>query len=177
MLITFFPRLWHGNCTAFTAEHAEGAEKGTDGGKAKPGKKRQNRTSSWLAASRKASGGFNAENGGDWGKANGKRRNGTAFTAEIAESAEKGGECGEQRTRKPEPGNRKKGAKDRGPEMREETANVQHGTFNVQRSKRKVERLRAALRFDRAHRPEPVEGRFSKGGKTKSVWGSPEFIS
>jgi hypothetical protein len=62
--------------------------------------------------------------------------------------------------------------------MREETANVQHGTFNVQRSKRKGERLRAALRFGRAHRPsfdpealdgEPVEGRFSKGGKPKSV--------
>ena len=23
MLITFFPRLWHGNCAAFTAENAE----------------------------------------------------------------------------------------------------------------------------------------------------------
>ena len=34
MLITFFPRLWHGNCTAFNAEIAESAEKDRDRGKA-----------------------------------------------------------------------------------------------------------------------------------------------
>ena len=30
MLITFFRRVWHGNCTAFTAEIAEHAEKGAN---------------------------------------------------------------------------------------------------------------------------------------------------
>jgi len=34
MLITFFPRLWHGNCTVFNAEIAEDAEKDGDWGKA-----------------------------------------------------------------------------------------------------------------------------------------------
>ena len=83
MLITFFPRLWHGNCTAFTAEDAESAEKDRD-----------------------------------WGKAT---ANGTAFNAKIARhrrvNSARGGGFREQKTRKPEPGNRKKGAKGRGPEM------------------------------------------------------------
>ena len=34
MLITFFPRLWHGICPAFNAEIAENAEKNADWGKA-----------------------------------------------------------------------------------------------------------------------------------------------
>jgi hypothetical protein len=32
MLITFFPRLWHGTCTAFTAEDAENAKGGLGNG-------------------------------------------------------------------------------------------------------------------------------------------------
>ena len=63
MLITFFPRLWHGTCTAFTAEDAEACPE---------------RAERVEGAQRKAEMG---------GKAT---ANGTAFNAEIEEHAEGG---------------------------------------------------------------------------------------
>jgi hypothetical protein len=76
MLITFFPRLWHGNCTAFNAAgHGRGRSPARE-----------------IAEY--------AEKGGDWGKAT---ANGTAFTAENAEDAENGGNGGNgETTRNPE---------------------------------------------------------------------------
>jgi hypothetical protein len=57
MLVTFFPCLWHGICTAFTAELAENAEKGGNRGK------RRNGTAFTAEIAE------NAENGGNGGKA------------------------------------------------------------------------------------------------------------
>ena len=56
MLITFFPRLWHGICTAFNAEDAE---KGGNGG-----------TANSKAVHRR--GAEDAEKGGNGGTANSK---------------------------------------------------------------------------------------------------------
>ena len=70
MLVTFFPRLWHGNCTAFNAAGPGGAE----------GRARE------IAE--------HTEKDRDRGKAT---ANGTAFNAEDAETAEKGGNRGKRR--------------------------------------------------------------------------------